>query len=71
MIISSPPFVCGFLGSWIGKRLPGKTILNISDLWPQSANELGFLRKGLLYKLLLGAEKKMYIVGTDQTAVFF
>ena len=48
---SDPPFLC-FLG-WSLKRLKGqKYILQISDLYPDIATELGYLKKeGLFHKL--------------------
>ncbi|MCC6186737.1 MAG: glycosyltransferase family 4 protein, partial [Chitinophagaceae bacterium] len=58
--MSSPPFVTGVIGSSLAKTLKRKVVLNISDLWPQSAYDLGFLKEGWLYQLLQKKEQKMY-----------
>lgn len=60
VILSSPPFVCGYFGTLISRWSGIKTLLNISDLWPQSAYDLGFVKAGLLYTYMVRAEKKMY-----------
>lgn len=61
VIVSSPPFVTGYLGCLLAKKLTrAKIILNISDLWPETAYELGFLKDGPLYRFLLRREQNMY-----------
>ncbi|HTN18640.1 MAG TPA: glycosyltransferase family 4 protein [Chitinophagaceae bacterium] len=61
VIVSSPPFVTGYLGCLLAKKLTrAKIILNISDLWPGTAYELGFLKDGPLYRFLLRREQNMY-----------
>lgn len=60
VIISSPPFVTGYFGTQIAKRTGAKTILNVSDLWPQSAQDLGFIKDGFLLNYLQQKEQKMY-----------
>jgi glycosyltransferase involved in cell wall biosynthesis len=37
-----------------------KVLLNVSDLWPLSLQELGALRQGLFYRFLERLERKMY-----------
>lgn len=60
IIASSPPFTTGYTGMLLGRFTKAKCILNISDLWPQTAFELGFLKQGRLYNFLLATEQKMY-----------
>ena len=44
VITESPPIFLGWSGYIIAKRLRASYILNISDLWPKSAVDLGVLR---------------------------
>ncbi|MDI9319763.1 MAG: glycosyltransferase family 4 protein [Phycisphaerales bacterium] len=60
LVISSPPFITGYLGTFLGSFTHARVLLNISDLWPSSALDLGFVRKGFLYRILLRLEQKMY-----------
>jgi glycosyltransferase involved in cell wall biosynthesis len=60
IIVSSPPFVTGYLGSIIAKFTNAKIVLNISDLWPLSASELGFIEKSNFYNFLQRREHSMY-----------
>ncbi|MBK5213973.1 MAG: glycosyltransferase family 4 protein [Flavobacteriaceae bacterium] len=62
----SPVFV-GFTAVCLGRlfsNLPagkaGKTILNVSDLWPLAGVEMGILKKGWYYSLLLKMERFCY-----------
>jgi glycosyltransferase involved in cell wall biosynthesis len=58
--ISSPPFLLGSLGSKIAQKLGIPLLLNISDLWPGSAEDLGFLKEGRLLHYLRKKEREMY-----------
>jgi glycosyltransferase involved in cell wall biosynthesis len=60
IIVSSPPFVTGYFGLRIAKRSKAKVILNVSDLWPQSAHDLGFIKEGRFYRFLQRLEQTMY-----------
>lgn len=62
VIVQSPPIMVSASAVLLFKKLFGKnTILNISDLWPESAVELGFVRKGsLFYKVLACLERFIY-----------
>jgi len=59
-IINSPPLLVAFSGLLLSKLLRCKTILNVSDIWPLSALELGVIKKGLFYSLLERIEKVNY-----------
>lgn len=60
IIMSSPPFATGILGSVLARCSKARTILNVSDLYPLSLSELGFLQGGILYKRLQRMEQWMY-----------
>ena len=51
LIISSPPLFTGAIGLYIKLFFRSNFWLDIRDLWPDSALELGQLKKGILYKL--------------------
>lgn len=76
IIIQSPPILVAVSAMIIFKQLYGKNvILNVSDLWPGSAVELGFVRKGSIsFKMLSRYEKFIYrnadaIMGQSQEIV--
>lgn len=62
VIVQSPPIMVSASAVLLFKKLFGRnTILNISDLWPGSAVELGFVRKGsVFYKVLSFLERFIY-----------
>lgn len=55
----SPVFV-GFTATCLGKLFSKKIILNVSDLWPLAGLEMGLLREGWYYSLLLKMEHFCY-----------
>ena len=60
IIISSPPLFIGIIGLYLKYFRRKKYWLDIRDLWPESAFELGQIKKGLLYKLGKKLELKIY-----------
>lgn len=57
----SPPLTLGVSGLLLAKYSGAKHILNVSDLWPLSAYELGAISKGFLYKKLEVLESYLYL----------
>lgn len=55
----SPVFV-GFTAVCLGRLFSKKVILNVSDLWPTAGLEMGILKKGWDYSLLLKMESYCY-----------
>lgn len=49
-IVQSPPLFVALSGLLMSKFLRIKNVLNVSDLWPLSALELGVIKKGLFYR---------------------
>lgn len=44
LLVESPPLFLGLSGFWLSRLKRARLIFNVSDLWPQSAVELGVLR---------------------------
>ncbi len=60
IVVESPPLTLAF-SAWILSILSGsKLIINVSDLWPLSAKELGAIGEGRLYKMLERLERFLY-----------
>ena len=59
-IVQSPPLLIAFSGLLMSRFIGCKTILNVSDLWPLSAFELGAIKKNLLYRFLEKVEQLNY-----------
>jgi len=61
VVVQSPPLLLSFISVCALKLRRRKIILNVSDLWPSAAIELGALKPGSLsHKLLLYMEKRIY-----------
>lgn len=62
IIIQSPPILVAASAIALFKKCLGKhTILNVSDLWPMSAVELGFMKEGSLsHRAMSRIERFMY-----------
>lgn len=60
ILVESPPLTLAFSAwilSWFSRS---KLVMNVSDLWPLSAYELGSISKGTVYSLLEKLEKFLY-----------
>jgi glycosyltransferase involved in cell wall biosynthesis len=61
MFIQTPPLLPGITGVLISKLLRIKVVLNVSDIWPLTALELGVMRhKSFSFRLFSGVENIMY-----------
>ena len=62
VIVQSPPIMVSVSAMLLFKKLFGKNVvLNVSDLWPGSAVELGFVREGSIsFKALSSFERFIY-----------
>lgn len=59
-IVNTPPLFTGLAGVILAKMVKSKAVLNVSDIWPLSALELGAIKRGTLYSILEFLEKRMY-----------
>jgi glycosyltransferase involved in cell wall biosynthesis len=64
LLVESPPLTLAFTGWLISRLLQIKLIMNVSDLWPLSAKELGAISDGFIYKRLLKLESFLYSKAT-------
>ena len=60
VITECPPLFVGIAGWMISKMKKAKFVLNVSDLWTDSAVDLGMLKNGRLISIALRAEKFLY-----------
>lgn len=61
MFIQTPPLLPGITGVLISKLLRIKVVLNVSDIWPLTAVELGVMsNKSFLFRFFSGVENLMY-----------
>ena len=62
VVIQSPPLPVAYFATLLFRCLYRKhTVLNVSDLWPESAVELGAVKRGsLYYKVLYHMERFVY-----------
>lgn len=56
----SPPLTLTFSGYLLSKLTGSRLIMNVSDVWPLSAKELGVISDGFLYRQLERFEKFLY-----------
>ncbi len=60
ILSESPPLTLAFSGYLLSKFTGSKFIMNVSDVWPLSAKELGVINDGTLYRILERFEKYLY-----------
>lgn len=61
LLVESPPLFLGLSGIWLSFIARAKLIFNVSDLWPESAVQLGLVQKGsLVHQLSSWLEKRCY-----------
>ena len=74
LVVESPPLFLGLSGIYLSFILKAKMIFNVSDLWPDSAIELGVISNKIFIALARGIEKTCYrfssvITGQSPTIV--
>jgi len=60
IVVESPPLFLGLTGVLLSRWRRAKMILNVSDLWPQSAVSMGLLRNQTLIKIASALEGWLY-----------
>ena len=60
VIAESPPLTLGLSAYLLSRFAGSRLILNVSDLWPLSAKELGAISDGFLYRKLMNLERYIY-----------
>lgn len=60
VIVYSPPLPLSFVGAWAKKKWHAKFILNVQDLFPQNAIDLGVLKNKFLIYFFQWIEKLSY-----------
>lgn len=61
IIVESPPLTLGESGLILAKLTGARFVMNVSDLWPLSARELGAISgNGFIYKTLEKLERHLY-----------
>jgi glycosyltransferase involved in cell wall biosynthesis len=61
LLVESPPLFLGLTGFWLSRVKRARLIFNVSDLWPESAVQLGLVRRnGLLHRISMWLESFCY-----------
>ena len=61
LLVESPPLFLGLSGTWLSRVQRARLIMNISDLWPESAVRLGMVREGgLVHRASASLERWCY-----------
>jgi glycosyltransferase involved in cell wall biosynthesis len=61
LLVESPPLFLGWAGRWLSWRFGAPYVLNVSDLWPESAIRLGVVARGsLAARLAERLERSLY-----------
>lgn len=60
LLVESPPLTLGMSALVLSRAASSRLILNVSDIWPLSALELGAISKGFIYRSLEKFEHFLY-----------
>lgn len=68
VVVYSPPLPLGYIGAWCKKYHSAKFILNLQDIFPQNAIDLGILKNSLIIRYFEKMEHDIYRLA-DQITV--
>ncbi len=60
LLVESPPLFLGITAMWLARAKGAKLVFNVSDLWPESAVQLGLVTNPTLIKLSTWLEMRCY-----------
>ncbi len=60
ILVESPPLILGLTALILSRLCGAKLIMNVSDIWPMTAKELGSIGDGNIYDTLEKLEKYIY-----------
>jgi glycosyltransferase involved in cell wall biosynthesis len=60
LFVESPPLFIGFAARRLARRWKSPYVLNVSDLWPQSAIEMGVVKPGVATRMAGRLELSLY-----------
>jgi len=60
LYVESPPLFIGYAARYLSARWRCPYVLNVSDLWPESAIRLGLVQPGTATRLAAGLEETLY-----------
>ena len=60
ILTESPPLTLSITGYLLSKFSGAKLIMNVSDIWPLTAKELGYINDGYVYRKIEKVEKFLY-----------
>jgi glycosyltransferase involved in cell wall biosynthesis len=58
--VESPPLFIGYAARYLSRRWRAPYVLNVSDLWPESAIRMGIVEPGFLTRRAEALERKLY-----------
>ncbi|HER07615.1 MAG TPA: glycosyltransferase WbuB [Bacteroides sp.] len=60
LVVQSPPLLLGISGQVLSRFARTKMVLNVSDIWPLTARELGAISDGFIYRRFEQIERHLY-----------
>jgi glycosyltransferase involved in cell wall biosynthesis len=60
LLVESPPLFLGITAMWLARLKGAKLVFNVSDLWPESAVQLGLVTNGTMIRLSTWLEERCY-----------
>ena len=60
LLVESPPLFLGLTANWLARLKKARMIFNVSDLYPETAISLGYLKNAVLRNLLYRFEAWCY-----------